>query len=570
MPLRIYEERTIQEKSLEESQNREDMFGAYLQQGDQYLRERKLGEAEECFRQILDLDGQNPSAHSGLGLAAYYRGNFKEAEKEFRLAVQIDPTYAVAWNNLGGVLIARHKYSEAKEALEKALMLRPDLEDAMNQRFFLEEKIYNPRGDYRDKRYPSLSLCMIVKNEEKNLPRTLTLAKEVVDEIIVVDTGSTDRTVEVARSFGAQVYFFKWCDDFSAARNESLKYASGDWILVMDADEEMKVEDLKKIKILLRITDCMAFDLLIKSYLSPTERSAEIGYLTRVFRNHPAVRFRNRIHETVNASVQEIGGKISRLHYITVFHRGYEHIGKTFQKVNDRNFKILLSEYQENPDDLRVVSYLGATYLGQGKVAEAKELFLQVFHRAKRENLKQFLVFASLELAQINLSEGNTEEAVTLLQESMEEDPYFPDAYYWLGRVFYKTGHYEKSLENFQKSLEVDYRKSFSPIAFTFMNQVDLYFRMADCADRLGKENLVQEYFLKLRELTQNDANAFHDLGVTMLEVGCLKEAEECFRSALHINPFHPEAWVRLVSLLLQQGRIEETKRILEEWKETL
>src|SRR3989344_859109 len=100
---------------------------------------------------------------------------------------------------------------------------------------------------------PTITLCMITKNEEKSLADCLNSAKDVIDEIIIVDTGSTDKTKEIAKKFcdmrtrsqlTAKIYDFKWIDDFSAARNESLKYATKDWILVLDADELIDKESL--------------------------------------------------------------------------------------------------------------------------------------------------------------------------------------------------------------------------------------------------------------------------------------------------------------------------------------
>src|SRR3989344_364212 len=85
----------------------------------------------------------------------------------------------------------------------------------------------------------TLSLCMITKNEEQFLEQCLNSVKELVDEIIIVDTGSTDKTTEIAGKFTDKIYDFKWCDDFSAARNESLKHATKNWILVLDADEQL-------------------------------------------------------------------------------------------------------------------------------------------------------------------------------------------------------------------------------------------------------------------------------------------------------------------------------------------
>src|SRR5690242_19447443 len=86
---------------------------------------------------------------------------------------------------------------------------------------------------------PFISACLIVKNEEDNLARCLGSVASAVDEIVLVDTGSTDRTVEIAEQFGARVFHFTWCDDFSAARNESLRHARGEWILWVDGDDEL-------------------------------------------------------------------------------------------------------------------------------------------------------------------------------------------------------------------------------------------------------------------------------------------------------------------------------------------
>ena len=93
-----------------------------------------------------------------------------------------------------------------------------------------------------------LSLCMIVKNEEERLAKCLDSVSELVDEMIILDTGSTDKTVSIAQSFGAVVPFFKWNNDFSAARNESLKYVNKDWVLVLDADEVLNKETIPNIK----------------------------------------------------------------------------------------------------------------------------------------------------------------------------------------------------------------------------------------------------------------------------------------------------------------------------------
>src|SRR3989338_8280401 len=115
----------------------------------------------------------------------------------------------------------------------------------------------------------TISLCMLAKNEEKYLEQCLDSVKEFVDEIIIIDTGSADKTKGIAKKFGAKIYDFKWQDDFSAARNESLKHATKDWILVLDADEVIDEEGKKKIKEAVENADDFAgFALEQRSYIN--------------------------------------------------------------------------------------------------------------------------------------------------------------------------------------------------------------------------------------------------------------------------------------------------------------
>ena len=118
----------------------------------------------------------------------------------------------------------------------------------------------------------TISLCMIAKNEEKHLEECLNSVKELVDEVIIVDTGSTDKTKQIGKKFNAKIYDFKWIDDFSAARNKSLKHATKDWILVLDADEVLDKEALKVIKDeLVKNKENDAFLFIHKNYTNKTK-----------------------------------------------------------------------------------------------------------------------------------------------------------------------------------------------------------------------------------------------------------------------------------------------------------
>ncbi len=198
---------------------------------------------------------------------------------------------------------------------------------------------------------PEISLILIVKNEEKDLARCLSSFRDIVKEIIVVDTGSTDRTVEIAKSFGARVEYFEWCSDFSAARNESLKYASCDWVLRTDADEY--IEDSQKAKLLHCVNSNFA-DVYICPTISQTRHGKQVDNNVRLIRNHLGVKYRFPIHETIIFSVKELG--LTQC----VANIEFQHTGYTFEeegadvKKSKRNVDVCEKYLATHPDDYYV------------------------------------------------------------------------------------------------------------------------------------------------------------------------------------------------------------------------
>lgn len=205
----------------------------------------------------------------------------------------------------------------------------------------------------------SLSLCMIVKDEADQLGDCLSQVRPVVDEIVVVDTGSTDDTREIARKLGARVFEFPWANDFSAARNESLRRATGRYLLWLDADDRIDPEEIAKIQELkagLRPASLQAYYLLIQS-ASPLDGESSF-YQLRLFPNKPGVRFEGRVHEQVNFSLQRMG--IPGVYLpIRIRHTGYEDPVAVHGKY-ERNWSIL----QEELKKIRIISSSGIMPLG--------------------------------------------------------------------------------------------------------------------------------------------------------------------------------------------------------------
>ncbi len=187
---------------------------------------------------------------------------------------------------------------------------------------------------------PCLSLCMIVKNEERSIARALESVKTLADEMIVVDTGSTDGTKEIAASLGAKVFDFPWTDDFASARNFSLSRATGDWILVIDADETVSSRDHERLRIssLKSPAGTGGYDLTTRNYVveantagwvandgSYRDEEAGTGWYpngkVRLFRNDPRIRFSGAVHELVEQSMLGAGMTIAACD-VPVHHTG--------------------------------------------------------------------------------------------------------------------------------------------------------------------------------------------------------------------------------------------------------
>ena len=155
----------------------------------------------------------------------------------------------------------------------------------------------------------TLALCMIVKDEEKHLADCLESIVNVVDQIVIVDTGSKDNTIKIAKRYNAEIINFKWCNDFSAARNESIKHAKADWILWMDADERLSSESANEIRKLLKPeTKPVIYKVQINSQTDKGS-SVRLSSAHRIFNNKKGIYFTGKIHEQISESAAILGGE---------------------------------------------------------------------------------------------------------------------------------------------------------------------------------------------------------------------------------------------------------------------
>ena len=220
-----------------------------------------------------------------------------------------------------------------------------------------------------------ISQCMIVKDEEDNIERALSWGKGIVSEQIVVDTGSTDRTVEIAKQMGANVYHFTWINDFAAAKNYALDKARYDWIIFLDADEYFLKEDAGKIlSYVKKLQDTPCSGILAKCL--NVDREGNILTVVpelRIFRNLPELRYRGRIHEYIDFPQGKLLETLDAVEDLSVYHTGYSE--EALKKKDGRNLRLVQAELEHNPDDYRMLGYLGKEYMRMKEYVRAEDAF---------------------------------------------------------------------------------------------------------------------------------------------------------------------------------------------------
>jgi glycosyltransferase involved in cell wall biosynthesis len=316
------------------------------------------------------------------GVAFYEIGALNAAELLFKAAQGLDAELPHVQRNLKEV--ARRK--------RKGMRVLPQAAGAVRE---LEPKVKRVAAAARPAEGLTLSLCMIVKDEEAMIARCLEAARDAVDEIVVVDTGSTDRTVAIAQELGARVLHHQWDGDFSAARNVSFEAATGDWVMYLDADEVLVTEDVERLRALTGRTWREAF------YLVETNHTGELGDGTavthdalRVFRNRPEYRFEGRIHEQI---AQHLPGYLpERLERtaVRVEHFGYLGAVRGAKDKVNRNLELLQRQAAEGLDTPFLHFNLGSEYAASGDAPRALEHFERAWTAVRADDQASTYGFA--------------------------------------------------------------------------------------------------------------------------------------------------------------------------------
>jgi tetratricopeptide (TPR) repeat protein len=288
---------------------------------------------------------------------------------------------------------------------------------------------------------PTLSACLIVRNEALVLGRCLASLAGVVDEIVVVDTCSTDDTPDIAARFGARIRRHAWQDDFAAARNAAIDAAACDWILTIDADEYLAAETRDQVRTVVARTEADGLLVTVRNLLAPGEliRSADSA-IVRLFRRHEDVRFAGIIHEAVDAAITGRGGRIAGSP-IVIVHDGYASDSTQGSGTRaGRNLPLLLRAAAEAPGDPYLQFHLGATYQHLGRHADARRHLQQVWQLPHDGLNTEILANAAVRLAQLALVDSRHESVVRYAGRALELEPHHVLAHYLSGLALARLG----------------------------------------------------------------------------------------------------------------------------------
>ena len=397
---------------------------------------------------------------------------------------------------------------------------------------------------------------MIIRDEEKFLPGCLESVKDLVDEIIIVDTGSTDKGVEVAKRYGAKVFHHRWNNDFSEARNHALLHAKGDWVLHLDADEEFKKEDIPLVKEIIKDKDANGVQCVICN-MQKDSSDFSISYFFRLFRNNIGVYYNGLIHET-----PIIPGKLSHSN-IRIIHYGYAASKEGLNDKCERNITLLRKQLIDSPDDPFIHFHLAKTYYQQQAfdmaLAEGKEV-LRLMPRDDFKTRPELEIFVLMACVQYN--KGNFLDAERMCLEAIRINHDYLDPYFFLGHIYLKQEDFEKAILYYERYQKM--RKSFEE-GHSFLciglhsltRHHEVYFALGSIYERQKSYQKATREYLKAVETNPNYAEAYNGIATVCFAKNEIDDAISMLEKAIHIKPDYAMAHKNLGVIYATQNRFK-------------
>lgn len=308
----------------------------------------------------------------------------------------------------------------------------------------------------KPRRKPLISLCMIVKNEAETLAHCLKSVHGVADELIIVDTGSTDTTVQIARSSGAKMVSFPWNGDFAAARNAGVKQARGTWILVLDADEELDAGSKGELLLCAEHTEYEAFFVNIHNHigLDRSSRVITVNPILRMFRNRTQYRFSGIIHEQIAAGIVEATPAAAmHLSTVIVHHYGYADGVVAKKDKISRNVALLKEQLELNPHDAFHHFNMAVEYMRLNEYESALQHIQQSLEHVELDTSYVHLLY-KYEI-RCRAMQGDAAGALEACSQGIARFPGYPDLHHLKGILLLRAGAFAEARQALRQALEI-------------------------------------------------------------------------------------------------------------------
>lgn len=376
----------------------------------------------------------------------------------------------------------------------------------------------------------TLSVCMIVKNEEKHLERCLTSVKDVADEIVIVDTGSEDNTLSIAEAFNSSIFHFKWNNDFSSARNFSLSKCQSDLILYLDADEELSPDSVEEVNRIKKIDPAGVYCKVISPGTSTT--SGSIFRYPRLFANAPGVQFSGKVHEQVIDSLKRIGLPIIESN-IEIIHHGYTIDDEELKKKKERNLSLLQSTVSKKPtvyDRLKLIQTLISLKRLEDAEVELNKLILS------KNILGENLGLAFYYLASIKFEQGDLSLSLKYGLKALPKLANKPELNYLVYLIYLRLNNFTEAFQYLNLSIKLNLQLLDNSLAFNnenILDQLDLYLRAVNLSYKLNDIEKAEELIEQLSEYLSFKKNFNKDLFLS--EIKSLLLGFECSPEAVEM-----------------------------------
>ncbi|WP_426351234.1 tetratricopeptide repeat-containing glycosyltransferase family 2 protein [Alloiococcus sp. CFN-8] len=434
----------------------------------------------------------------------------------------------------------------------------------------------------------SISLCMIVKNEEEYLPQCLESAQGIVEEIILVDTGSTDRTVEIAETFGAKVYHYPWNNNFSEARNFSLEKATKNWIFILDGDDVIFPEDQKILKSFLEkpLSKDYIYNFETLSYHgdTPDENNVTINLNPRLFPNHLGIHYEGEVHNQLiyPENMQNIIFSSTKVHH-------YGYLDKVIKGKNksNRTMNLILEQLKNDPQNPFANFNLGTEYSNLNKNKDALDCFYKAFDSFQPDLGYSYILI--LRIIILNYREKNYENALRFIEIGLKHYPKAADIHFYKALIYKTLAMPLSQLDALEKALEIgespsplkffygtgtfkaaceigtllislkEYDKAYSFLVKALQYNPRFYNPLYDIAHILTiKKTSIKEMKDILEGFISSDPNRFHILGEVFYTEGFYEAALEYIDLQEKLSGINEKLLDLRLSALLRSGSFEE------------